>query len=105
MLKQQLDREVNGNARDENNGYAANSCFLLACPHSLPSSLPAVSSLRSTLKVHLEQNDLTPLQGLEFKPEDITLRHKMDVLNVAMQQKKMILEKGDNHSHMYVSFS
>lgn len=100
MLKQQLDREVNGNALDANNGCAANSCFLLAChpsllppnppslPSSLPSVLPAVSSLRSTLKVHLKQNDLTSLQGLEFKPEDITLRHNMDVLSVAVQSKR-----------------
>lgn len=62
--------------------------FLHALTPSLLSSLPAVSSLKSTLKVHLEQNDLTPLQGLEFKPDNITLRHRMDVLSVAVQSKR-----------------
>lgn len=51
-------------------------------------SLPAVSSIRSTLEVHLEQKDLPPLLELESFPEEITLGQGADVWRAAVEFKR-----------------
>lgn len=79
-MKQQLGREVNRNAGGGNN-------VVLTLVFFVP-SLPAVSSLRSTLEVHLEQNDLPPLQELDSLPEDITVGQGADVWRAAVEFKR-----------------
>ncbi|XP_049419183.1 E3 ubiquitin-protein ligase rnf213-beta isoform X2 [Epinephelus fuscoguttatus] len=44
--------------------------------------------LRSTLEVHLEQNDLPPLQELDSLPEDITVGQGADVWRAAVEFKR-----------------
>lgn len=51
-------------------------------------SLPAVSSIRSTLEVHLEQKDLSPLLELESLSEDITLGQGADVWRAAVEFRR-----------------
>lgn len=60
---------------------------VLTVVFSMP-SLPAVSSIRSTLEVHLEGKDLPPLLGLESLPEDIALRQGADVWRAAVEFKR-----------------
>lgn len=51
-------------------------------------SLPAVSSVRSTLELHLDQKDLPPLLGLDSLSEDITLGQATDVWRAAVEFKR-----------------
>lgn len=51
-------------------------------------SLPAVSSIRSTLESHLDEKHLPPLLGLDSLPEDITLGQGADVWRAAVEFKR-----------------
>lgn len=51
-------------------------------------SLPAVSSIRSTLGSHLDEKDLPPLLELDSLLETITLTQGADVWRAAVEFRK-----------------